>query len=181
MYLHKFPPTTSFLPINSLLCCRRGWATVFVNALKSLDDAIGVVGPRCRQGNQVILTHDFVNRVHMKIFNKSYYPPMLTDWWSDDWISSVYGESRTMKASKIEVIHHTMDQKRRYEVNESLSSRVKGLISEGQAAVNKWMAEKISVETAIAYEKNVKKGVTFSIKDIPESVYEMSAPDIPLQ
>ena len=41
------------------------------------------------------------------IFQMNYYPPQLTDWWMDDWISLVYGMSRTFKASDIRVLHHT--------------------------------------------------------------------------
>ena len=37
----------------------------------------------------------------------NYYPPELTDWWMDDWISLVYGKTRTFKARNASVIHHT--------------------------------------------------------------------------
>ena len=37
----------------------------------------------------------------------NYYPPELTDWWMDDWISLVYGMSRTFKARDVTVVHHT--------------------------------------------------------------------------
>lgn len=50
-----------------------------------------------------MLTHDFVNRVHMEIFNMQYYPPELKDWWMDDWISRVYGHRRVLKASDVQV------------------------------------------------------------------------------
>lgn len=41
------------------------------------------------------------------VFKMNYYPPQLTDWWMDDWISLVYGKQRTFKAKKIMVVHHT--------------------------------------------------------------------------
>ncbi len=44
-------------------------------------------GPKCQQGNDKILTHDFVHRLHLEIFDMNYYPPELVDWWMDDWIS----------------------------------------------------------------------------------------------
>jgi hypothetical protein len=37
----------------------------------------------------------------------NYYPPELTDWWLDDWISLVYGRNKTFMASKVTVLHHT--------------------------------------------------------------------------
>ena len=40
-------------------------------------------------------------------FQMNYYPPQLTDWWMDDWISLVYGMSRTFKARDVTVVHHT--------------------------------------------------------------------------
>lgn len=150
----------------------RGWPSTFVKALKTLGDSVGVVGPRCRQGKTTILTHDFVSRTHMDIFDMNYYPPALTDWWLDDWMSQVYGQNRTMKSNRIEVLHHTAHQRRRYEVDKSISSRVNGLILEGQRAIKLWMTKNLSIETAVAFEKNVEQFKSFSIRDFPESVYE---------
>ena len=48
---------------------------------------LGVVGAG---PNNETLTHDFVHRTHLEIF-KTYYPPKLTDWWLDNWITEVYG------------------------------------------------------------------------------------------
>ena len=33
----------------------------------------------------MMITHDFVHKTHMRVF-KTYYPPVLSDWWMDDWI-----------------------------------------------------------------------------------------------
>ena len=49
---------------------------------------VGVVGPLCAEGNTLIMTHDFVHRTHLEIF-EHYYPPVFSDWWMDDWISKV--------------------------------------------------------------------------------------------
>jgi hypothetical protein len=56
------------------------WPAIFVNALHSLSKPFGVIGPTCKQGNNRILTHDFVHRTHMEIFEMNYYPPELVDW-----------------------------------------------------------------------------------------------------
>jgi len=61
------------------------WPMVFVKALRSLSPPYGVVGPTCEQGNRDILTHDFVHKTHMQVFEMNYYPPVLVDWWMDDW------------------------------------------------------------------------------------------------
>ena len=82
-------------------------------------DNVGTVGPACRQGNRKILTHDFTHRKHMDIFEGTYYPPELSDWWMDDWISGVYGPDRTLRADVVEVVHHTGKHGQRYGVDKS--------------------------------------------------------------
>ena len=37
-----------------------------------------------------IFTHVFVHRTHFEIFGYL-FPPAFKNWWSDDWISHVYG------------------------------------------------------------------------------------------
>jgi hypothetical protein len=61
------------------------WPLAFVKTLRSLTPPYGVVGPTCDQGNTMILTHDFVHKTHMEVFEMNYYPPALVDWWMDDW------------------------------------------------------------------------------------------------
>ena len=66
------------------------WTSLAVSALSGLSPPnLGVVGPVCAQGNQAILTHDFVHVTHWRIFGY-YYPPVLDNWWIDDWITRVY-------------------------------------------------------------------------------------------
>ena len=76
-----------------------------LSACQAMGPPYGAVGPLCQQGNTKILTHDFTHRLHMEVFDMEYYPPELTDWWMDDWISRVYGSSRTRQAHRIEVRH----------------------------------------------------------------------------
>jgi len=52
------------------------WPSIFVSAVKALPPPFGVVGPTCMQGNGQILTHDFVSRMHMEVFEMNYYPPV---------------------------------------------------------------------------------------------------------
>jgi len=82
------------------------WVSKSINVLKQFHPPnIGVVGPTCRQGNTRIMTHDMVHRTHLKIF-ETYYPAVFHNWFVDDWISTVYGESRTTKMADWEVVHH---------------------------------------------------------------------------
>ena len=65
------------------------WTTPFIYALMQLSPPYGAVGPLSYGTSNRILTHDFVHRTHMEVFEMNYYPPEFTDWWCDDWISVV--------------------------------------------------------------------------------------------
>ena len=49
----------------------------------------------------------------------TYYPPELDNWWVDDWISGVYGASRTRQLTGWTVQHHTSAHGQRYAVDKS--------------------------------------------------------------
>lgn len=114
------------------------WANKFAQALTALDN-IGVVGPSCNQGNRRILTHDFTHRSHMDIFDKTYYPPQLSDWWMDDWISMVYGPARTWRADDVEVVHHTHHHGQRYKVDKSHAFLLEDLVAQGRSAIRSYL------------------------------------------
>lgn len=81
------------------------WTEEFISTLQEFEPAnIGVVGPRHVGGKRNILTHDFVHRSHIDIFGY-YYPRELPDWYSDDWISAIYGPRRTRKMKNVKVKH----------------------------------------------------------------------------
>ena len=144
------------------------WPTIFVNALNSLGKPYGVVGPTCRQGNQKILTHDFVHRLHMEIFEMNYYPAQLTDWWMDDWISYVYGQKRTFKASNVKVIHHTGAHGQRYEVNQENSFALTSLIDSGRKKIRQWMLKHSSSQEQLEAFDNDIYDQNMVHKDIPQ-------------
>jgi len=74
-----------------------GWTEKFIDELERFNPPkIGVVGPWFREGNVVILTHDFVHRTHIDILG-FYYPRVFTDWFADDWITGVYWPERCRK------------------------------------------------------------------------------------
>merc|ERR1719353_2711318 len=88
-----------------------GWTSSAVQSLTSMSPRnVGVVGPKCRQGKQTIMTHDFVHKTHYNIFG-FYYPPEFKNWCTDDWITKVYGgieggASRAKQLQNWEVVHH---------------------------------------------------------------------------
>ena len=147
------------------------WPSLFVNAIGSIQGKIGVVGPICKQGNQQILTHDFVHRTHMEIFEMNYYPPELVDWWMDDWISFVYGKSRSLRVSSVVVLHHTGAHGRRYAVDQTNSAKLAGLVEDGRLKIRNWLiANSADDDTIKKFDKDKYQtiGGTFPLKQWPQ-------------
>jgi hypothetical protein len=161
---------TYYYRVNDDTELSSNWPLIFTKTINSLTLPYGVVGPFCSQGNDKILTHDFVHRVHMEIFEMNYYPPQLTDWWMDDWISFVYGQTRTFKSRSVKVIHHTGAHGQRYSVDKSHESLLDNLILEGRQKIRQYML-KIGVNESIlkVFDKdNFHAG--FIHRDIPMAV-----------
>lgn len=70
-----------------------GWTSKFVAKLQN-SDGFGVTGPNDQLWNCRLLTQSFVSRRHWEIFGW-YYPIVIKDWYSDNWISEVYGSDHT--------------------------------------------------------------------------------------
>jgi hypothetical protein len=117
----------------------KGWLSTAVEVLNDFVPAgMGVVGPTCKQGNTEILTHDMVHRTHLDIFD-DYYPVEFENWYLDDWISHVYGESHTKKLlpEEWEVVHNTQIYGTRYTANETKAELLSGsLISSKQRIID---------------------------------------------
>lgn len=117
------------------------WTSAFVNTLKNFHPPLlGVVGPTCHDGNTAILTHDFVHRSHLDIF-KTHYPPDLTDWWLDDWITRVYGKANTKKLDEVVVRHHVIVT--RYKVRWESERILPALLAQGNLALSRSSTLKI--------------------------------------
>jgi len=143
------------------------WPSKFVKGLSTLTGPKGVVGPLCNQRNEGILAHDFTARVHMEIFEMNYYPPELTDWWMDDWISLVYGKQRTFRSLEAPVIHHTRSHGRRYTVNLGNAGRLAGLVKRGRGQIRKWMLTHNTPEAQLrAFDLDTF--TKFTIKSLPD-------------
>ena len=130
-YLYRINDDTEF---------KTPWTSAFVSTLASFSPPnIGVVGPTCHEGNTAIMTHDFVHRSHIDIFG-THYPPELTDWWLDDWISLVYGDDRTLKLPHVTVLHHVIAT--RYEVTWSSMKLLKTLVEQGNQTLSVFVSNK---------------------------------------
>jgi hypothetical protein len=164
-YMYRVNDDTEFLT---------RWPAIFVKALADVPDSLAVVGPTCKQGNQKILTHDFVARKHMEVFEMNYYPPELTDWWMDDWISFVYGKQRTFKAKAVRVIHHTGAHGQRYEVDRSHEGMLKKLLETGRKKVRQSLLKHKASSNAMAiFDKDKYQAESFRHNDVPTKPLEM--------
>ena len=124
------------------------WASAMVAALRTAQPPLlGVVGPLCEQGNTHILTHDFTHRTHLDIF-ASYYPPALTGWYLDDWITRVYGGMNTRRSRVVAsaVVEHRADPvKRRYVVAPHLKRLLDTEVVMGVEAVLQFLQSRTDV------------------------------------
>ena len=76
----------------------RGWTSYFVGILKA-NDGMGVVGgaeehywiSRLGAGQVGILENAMVSRYHFDRLG-FFFPPELRSWFSDDWLTAIYGE-----------------------------------------------------------------------------------------
>ena len=111
--------------------CLTPWSGAFVRALRTMSPPLhGVVGPSVLYGNTAILTHDFVHRGHLDLF-QTHYPPELADWWSDDWITAVYGEQNTHRLKNV-VVTRSLVAGIRYKINWSAAAGLRELIAQGR-------------------------------------------------
>ena len=100
-----------FLRINAdseLLTPR--WATLGIRGLQNMKISnVGVLGPLTYNDRPDIFTHDMTSRTHLEIFNGKYYPTVFSDWYIDDWISSIYGKDLGIRVQNFHILHHEYD------------------------------------------------------------------------
>jgi hypothetical protein len=151
------------------------WSSKFVAAIESFDSAgVGVVGPTCHQGNSQILTTDFTSATHDRIFGWR-YPPPLSDWWLDDWITHVYGRARTRKLADVEVIHHLTPT--RYDVTYSNEALLDGELRKGEAVLARYLAALSDGGAVVEPEDSaiLRNGRRVSLTDLQSPLYVVFA------
>ena len=83
-----------FFQINDdSILLNSGWAQRFISSLQKNND-LGVVGPNDNLWECKLITQAFVSRKHFEIFGWL-FPPQIRDWYSDNWITFVYGKENT--------------------------------------------------------------------------------------
>lgn len=104
-----------------------------------------------------IFTHDFVSRTHFKVF-RTHYPWVFHNWWSDDWITFVYGPIHTQRTN-IRINHKRLA--RRYGVDQSIEAKLNSALAEGRLAYRTWLrmpreADHVGAEEMAEDRKNIK-------------------------
>uniref|UniRef100_A0A6T8KKK3 Glycosyl transferase 64 domain-containing protein n=1 Tax=Hemiselmis andersenii TaxID=464988 RepID=A0A6T8KKK3_HEMAN len=117
-----------------------GWVSKAVAKLASYDPPnVGMVGPSGIGDRRPIMAHDMTHRTHLQIF-ETYYPPIFSAWYIDDWISRVYGPGRSTKMRDWLVMHHVKKHGTRYQVQFSEKAHLKTELKKGTKAIEVWLA-----------------------------------------
>jgi len=94
----------------------KGWAKRYVDTLLSspVHPNFGVVGPvDVRDVHKTHMTFAFHHRTHFEIFGE-FYPNAFPNWWSDNWMSLVFGRNATFWLRDVQ-IHNTQMAGQRYQ------------------------------------------------------------------
>ena len=114
-----------------------GWTTYFVDAL-SKNGNIGVAGPWDWRHGGRLLTQAFVSRKHFFIFGRL-YPLDIKDWWSDNWLNDVYGDSNRFSINGVSA-NNRNDKGTRYNICGE-QPRYHVLLQLGQQTFQDWMRD----------------------------------------
>ena len=70
------------------------------------------------------------------------FPPFFRNWWSDDWITTVYGTAHTFR-SKVEIRHNVESQKKsgftRYNIDQSDQFHLDDELRDGHIQIDRWL------------------------------------------
>lgn len=71
------------------------------------------------------------------------FPPSFKNWWSDDWITTVYGPEHTFRTEDVLIKHNVAAQKvkgyTRYEVDQGAQLRLDEELRKGHVQVDEWL------------------------------------------
>jgi hypothetical protein len=107
------------------------WESTFIGLLREHNN-FGVTGPSDVSMRR-ILTQSFVHRLHMDIFG-IYFAETFKNWYSDDWLTAVYGHQATWRHHDIVVRHRSYTQGQRYRVH-LVKSRLPSAVREGKRII----------------------------------------------
>ena len=118
------------------------WPPKLITALAANPSIpnFGVTGPT-DTNNDKIFTHSFVHRTHIEVFGHM-FPTSFKNWYSDDWITTVYGSEHTFRTD-VEIKHNVAAQKEkgytRYDVDYSAQLRLIDELRQGYVQIDEWL------------------------------------------
>ena len=122
-------------------CLARPTVTSSTTSTSRSIPNFGVTGPS-DENNDRIFTHSFTHRTHVEVFGHL-FPPSFKNWWSDDWISIVYGQDHTYFCPEVKIKHNVQAQKlagtARYMVDKSAQVRLSNELMKGFVKINEWL------------------------------------------
>jgi len=144
----------------------KDWTSTFVKELQK-NNNVGVIGPmnltnynerRERNLNRVI-ENSFVHRTHLDIFS-DYFPQEIRNWFCDNWITSVYRNSKSLCMIHKEVLCTNTVRDIRYNIHKL---EIKELINIGtQEVINYKKSKNIPDCNTEIVKKEIKGKKVFS-------------------
>jgi len=84
-----------------------------------------------------ILTQSFVHRTHVLIFD-TYYPTFFKNWFSDQWITSIYGKDNTLIMTDF-LVDNANSQGTRYVPSVVSSKQLSSLVTDAKERIENWI------------------------------------------
>ena len=113
------------------------WARALAFRLRSSPcPNLGVVGP-VDSNNRRIMTQAFVHRTHVEIFG-SLFPPAFKNWFSDDWMTRVYGFRQTFQEGSV-VVLNVQDSGTRYKEEHQAEAWLQEELDRGKRSIQGWL------------------------------------------
>ncbi|KAJ3166782.1 hypothetical protein HDU87_001916 [Geranomyces variabilis] len=116
-----------------------GWATLFAESIDA-NHGFGVTGPSDHGGE--LLTQALVGKIHYIIFGRL-YPFNLKDWFSDNWLTKVYGPSNTFS---LPVGMHHRPEQARYAPCSADEGRFLEILAHDIKLIAAWQANETNAE-----------------------------------
>ncbi|KAJ3056767.1 hypothetical protein HK097_004338 [Rhizophlyctis rosea] len=127
-----------------------GWTTKFVDVMVQ-NDGFGVTGPYdSRLPDRQLLTQAFASRVHYDIFGR-FYLVAIKDWFSDDWLTTVYGPPNTHILTEV-FVQNVNPHGTRYQG--CYQPRMPEFLKEGERLIEEWKARQGKGITQIADDRD---------------------------
>ena len=120
------------------------WASSMISIFKQVPYQMGVVGPM-DINNPKVLTQAMLSRTHFAIFS-AIYPHNFRNWYSDDWLSQVYGTASTYMIDNVRMLNSN-SQGTRYKKFTKVAETLDVEIDKGKRKIDLWFRQQKKNDT----------------------------------